>query len=56
MNLRKVFTKINNAIRPVHVGDQGGGGASLLDAKVTAFGGSQGQTATTANVPSQQDE
>ena len=53
MNLRKLLTKINNAIRPVHVKGDGQGAGGLSDAKATALGGA---SVTTKWGASQQDE
>ncbi len=38
MNLRKLLTRLNNAIRPLHVEGQEVDRGLALDAKVTAFG------------------
>jgi hypothetical protein len=65
VKLRKLLTKINDSIRPMHVQGVGPSGADpLLDGRVTARSGNLGglaQGATPAKaptdwVPSQQDE
>jgi len=64
MKLRKLFTKVNDAVRPVHVQGEGGGADPLLDGKVVARAGNLGGAgygaapapASTDWVPSQQDE
>jgi len=63
VKLRELLTKINDAVRPVHVGDAEPS-YDPLDARVTARAGNAGATtigggpapATTDWVPSQQDE
>ena len=51
MNLRKLLTKINNAIRPVHVKGDGQGAGGLSDAKAASFG-----PGTSPTAPPTQDE